>query len=155
MSIVWSSSTCNRAVLVDTWWTVPRRYVKRVAIRNLSRLDVIWTKLSSSGVSFFLPARSRAVSSQLSLHEAIIYSISNCFMNRKRKGSDSVLWQKPLHQQKRQKGKVTTQTTPQKSSITQRLWTDLGRSVGVATATRLVWFTWFTGPTFQLPATAV
>ena len=35
-------------------------------------------------------------------------------MKRKRKRSDSVLWQKPLHQQNRQKGKVTTQTTPQK-----------------------------------------
>ena len=36
---------------------------------------------------------------------------------------------------------VTTQTTPQKSSITQRLRTDLGRSVGVTTATQLVWLT--------------
>ena len=54
-----------------------------------------------------------------------------------------------------QKGKVTTQTTSQKSSITQRLRTDLGRSVGVTTATQLVWVTWFTGPTFPLPATAV
>ena len=52
---------------------------------------------------------------------------------RKRKRSDSILWQKPLHQQKCQKGKVTTQTTPQKSSIKQRLRTDLGRSVGVTT----------------------
>ena len=60
---------------------------------------------------------------------------------RKRERSDSVLWQKPLHQQKCQKGKVTTQTTPQKSSITQRLRTDLGWSVGVTTATQLVWFT--------------
>ena len=50
---------------------------------------------------------------------------------------------------------VTTQTTPQKSSIKQRLRTDLGRSVGVTTATQLVWLTWFTGPTFPLPATAV
>ena len=33
---------------------------------------------------------------------------------------------------------VTTQTTPQKSSIKQRLRTDLGRSVGVTTATQLV-----------------
>ena len=55
--------------------------------------------------------------------------------------SDSVLWQKPLHQQKCQKGKVTTQTTPQKSSIKQRLRTDLGRSVGVTKATQLVWLT--------------
>ena len=60
---------------------------------------------------------------------------------RKRKRSDSVLWQKPLHQQKCQKGKVTTQTTPQKSSIKQRLRTDLGRSVGVTKATQLVWLT--------------
>ena len=36
---------------------------------------------------------------------------------------------------------MTTQTTPQKSSITQRLRTDLGRSVGVTKATQLVWLT--------------
>ena len=36
---------------------------------------------------------------------------------------------------------MTTKTTPQKSSITQRLRTDLGRSVGVTTATQLVWLT--------------
>ena len=59
----------------------------------------------------------------------------------KRRRSDPVLWQKPLHQQKYQKGKVTTQTTPQKSSIKQQLRTDLGRSVGVTTATQLVWLT--------------
>ena len=35
----------------------------------------------------------------------------------KRRRSDPVLWQKPLHLQTCQKGKVTTQTTPQKSSI--------------------------------------
>ena len=60
---------------------------------------------------------------------------------RKRKRSDSVLWQKPLHKQKCQKGKVTTQKTPQKSSIKQRLRTDLGRSVGVTKAIQLVWLT--------------
>ena len=38
---------------------------------------------------------------------------------------------------------MTTQRTPQKSSITQRLWTDLGRSVGVTSATKLVWLAWF------------
>ena len=38
-------------------------------------------------------------------------------------------------------GKVTTQTTSQKSSIKQRLLTDLGRSVGVTTATQLMWLT--------------
>ena len=38
---------------------------------------------------------------------------------------------------------VTTQTPPHKSSITQRLRTDLGRSVGVTTATQLVLLTDF------------
>ena len=36
----------------------------------------------------------------------------------KRRRSDPVLWQKPLHQQKCQKGKATTQTTPQKLLVT-------------------------------------
>ena len=39
------------------------------------------------------------------------------------------------------KGKVTTQTMPKKSSITQRLRTGLGRSVGVTTTTQLLWLT--------------
>ena len=47
----------------------------------------------------------------------------------------------PAEMSKRQSQKVTTQTTPQKSSITQRLRTDLERSVGVTTATKLVWLT--------------
>ena len=38
------------------------------------------------------------------------------------------------------KGQVTTKTTQQKSSNKQRLWTDLGRSVGVTKATQLVVF---------------
>ena len=44
--------------------------------------------------------------------------IRNLWTERRR--SDPVLWQKPLHQQKCQKGKVTTQTTPQKKSIKQQ-----------------------------------
>ena len=39
------------------------------------------------------------------------------------------------------KGQSDTQTTPQKSSIKQQLRTDLGQSVGVTTATQLVWLT--------------
>ena len=74
-----------------------------------------------------------------------IFTRSLCYSTdqskRKRKRSDPVPRQKPPHQQKRQKGKVTTQTTPQKSSIKQQLRTDLGRSVGVTTATQLVWLT--------------
>ena len=49
---------------------------------------------------------------------------------RKRKRSDSSLWQKPLHRQKNPKSNVSTQKTPPKTSITQRLRTDLGRSAG-------------------------
>ena len=51
------------------------------------------------------------------------------------------------------KGQRDNTNTSPKSSITQRLWTDLGRSVGVITVTQLVWFTGFTGPTFPLTAT--
>ena len=63
----------------------------------------------------------------------------------KRKRSDSALWQKPLHRQKNPKSNVTTQRTPPKTSITQRLRTDLGRSAGVTKATQLVWLNRFTG----------
>ena len=71
-----------------------------------------------------------------------LHYVFNIFKTKRRR-SDPVLWQKPLHQQKCQKGKVTTQTTPQKSSIKQQLRSDLGRSVGVTAATKLVWWTWF------------
>ena len=47
---------------------------------------------------------------------------------KKRKRSDSDLWQKPLHPQKNPKSNVTTQNAT-KTSITQRLRTDLRRSV--------------------------
>ena len=33
--------------------------------------------------------------------------------------------------------------TPPKTSITQRLRTDVGRSVGVTAVTQLVWLNWF------------
>ena len=51
-------------------------------------------------------------------------------LRRKRRRSDPVLWQNPLCQQKIRKTKDNTQTPP-KSSITQRLWNDSGRLVGV------------------------
>ena len=70
---------------------------------------------------------------------------------RKRKRSDSVLWQKPLHQQKCQKGKVTTQTNATKKFDYTALRTDLGRSVGVTAATQLVWLTWFTAQPSHSP----
>ena len=50
----------------------------------------------------------------------------------------------PLYQQKIRKSKDNTQTPP-KTSFTQRLRTDLGRSVGVTTVIQLVWLNRFTG----------
>ena len=44
-----------------------------------------------------------------------------------------------------------TNKATKKSSITQRLRTDFGRSVWVTTATQLVRLFLFTGPTFPLP----
>ena len=67
--------------------------------------------------------------------------VTSLYCKTKRRRSDPVLWQKPLYQQKCQRRKVTTQTTPQKSSIKQQLRADLGRSVGVTTATQLVLLT--------------
>ena len=45
----------------------------------------------------------------------------------------------PIHSNKNPKRNVTTQNTPPKPSITQRLRTDLGWSVRVTTITLLVW----------------
>ena len=54
------------------------------------------------------------------------------------KRSDSVLWEKPIHPQKNTKTNVTTQNTT-KTSITQRMRTYLGRSVGRTTSAQPVW----------------
>ena len=45
----------------------------------------------------------------------------------KGKRSDSVLWQKPLHRQKKSKKQRDNTKTPPKTSITQRMGTDLGQ----------------------------
>ena len=85
---------------------------------------------------------------QISLQQCYaghIFKMKNALFQEKRKRSDSALWQKPLHWQKNPKSNVTTQRTPPKTSITQRLRTDLGRSAGVTIATQLVWLNQFTG----------
>ena len=46
------------------------------------------------------------------------------------------------------KGQSYNTNNATKKLITQQLWTDLGRSVGVTTATQMVWLNWFTGSTF-------
>ena len=56
---------------------------------------------------------------------------STCYWEKfKRKRSDSVLWQKPLHPQNNPKKQRDNIKTPPKTLITQLLRTDLGRSVG-------------------------
>ena len=49
------------------------------------------------------------------------------------------------------KGQSDNTNNATKSSIKQHLRTDLGWSVGVTTATQLVWLTWFTGPPSHSP----
>ena len=74
------------------------------------------------------------------------------YNKRKKKRSDQVKLQKPLHQQKYQKGKVTIQTTPQQqfdyTAIADRpriaSLSNKGHPTGVVT-----------GPTFPHPATTV
>ena len=81
--------------------------------------------------------------------------VQNFFlMKRKRRRSDPVLWQNPLYQQKIRKPKDNTQTPP-KTLITQRLQTDLGRSVGVTSHPTGVVKPVYGYPTFLLTATAV
>ena len=51
----------------------------------------------------------------------------------------------PTPTEKIKKSNATTQKRQPKTSITQRLRTDLERSVGVTIATQLVWLNRFTG----------
>ena len=49
---------------------------------------------------------------------------------------------RPIEKPKKQRENTKT---PPKTSIAQRLRTDLGRSVGVSIATQVVWFNRYTG----------
>ena len=80
--------------------------------------------------------------------------INSMSIKRKRRRSDPVLWQNPLYHQKIRKPKDNTQTPP-KTSITQRLRTDLGRSVGVTSHPTGVIKPVYGYPTWRLTATAV
>ena len=79
-----------------------------------------------------------------------IYSSCECFIlravgvKRKRRRSDSVLWQKTLYLKKIRKPMHNSKTRT-KTSFTQLLRTDLGRSVGVTTVIQLVLLNRFTG----------
>ena len=77
-----------RTVLVDSHVpeTVPTCYTKRVRCK---KCHPSWYDLNETFLRvvlvFVLSARSRAVSSQLCLHETINYSVGNCFINIKMK----------------------------------------------------------------------
>ena len=118
--------------LIDLFWPCPGSTIRRILVQMSMQM--------CRAHEYFIPTKCVKYPSSDSVVKADSV-FPYIHTKRKRKRSDSVLWQKPLHQQKCQKGKVTTQTTPQKSSIKQRLRTDLGRSVGVTTATQLVWLT--------------
>ena len=73
------------------------------------------------------------------------YDSSPIWMTREKEGDLTQSYDKtPLYQQKIRNSKDNTQT-PSKTSITQRLRTDLGRSDGVKTVIQLVWLNRFTG----------
>ena len=88
------------------------------------------------------------------LSRSLLHLNEHLIAKRKRRRSDPVLWQNPLYQQKIRKPKDNTQTPP-KTSITQRLRTDLGRSVGVLSHPTGVVKPVYMYPTFPINATVV
>ena len=77
-------------------------------------------------------------------------------LSKQSKDKKEEIWPSPMTKaptptENAKRAKWQHKTTPQKSSIKQQLRTDLGWSVGVTTATQLVWLTWFTGPPSPLP----
>ena len=69
------------------WWILAYQGLdvkqKVFAGKNLTSLNVIWMKRSSSGVTCFRSTRSWMVSSKHGLSETIDYSISSCLTNIK------------------------------------------------------------------------
>ena len=70
-------------------------------------------------------------------------------------GKKEEIWPSPMTKAptptEMSKGQSDNTNNATKSSIKQQLRTDLGRSVGVTTATKLVWLTWFTCPPSHSP----
>ena len=151
----WHYGTCSRLNCFKKY--IKKFYIGfqtgRVPWRSIASSPVVWA-CATAHVCNNWTNYTLLTSLPMFMKEALKFNIKSVSLSvpmTKRKRSYPVLWQKPLHQQKCQKGKVPTGTTPQNSSIKQRLRTGLGRSVGVTTATELVWLTWFTGPPFHSP----
>ena len=85
MPIFWAFSSCFEDGSWQFWWTLTyqRRFLdviqSRFVVRNVTRLDMIWMKRSSSGVSFCCVCPISG--GQLCLHGTIDYSVSIWFMN--------------------------------------------------------------------------
>ena len=142
----------KRKVRANCWRTgnlYPYRYIVfiyEIVVLIINGYFIIKRNALSSFISFETTGMVGLAWSSfhiVSILDIAIYSKRK--KKEKRKRSDSVLWQKPFHRQKNPKSNVTTQRTPPKTSITQRLRTDLGRSAGVTIATQLVWLNHFTG----------
>ena len=80
-------------------------------------------------------------------NDALFYKLIKTFIEKKEE-----IWLSPMTKTptpaEMPKGQSDNTNNAKRSSITQRLRTDLGRSVGV---TQLVWLTWFTGPPSHSP----
>ena len=89
-------------------------------------------------------------------HQQIIFMF---LVKRKRKRSDSVLWQNPYTNKNVKRAKWHKWHKQRHKKFDYRAVADRLRPVSWSTfvtmATKLVWFTWFTGPTFPLSVTTV
>ena len=91
MSIFWTFSTWFGDGSGQFWWdthvpeTVPRFYTKRVCCKKYhpTLYDLNETFLQWSKFLFCLSDLRRSQAGQICLHEAIDYSVSNCFINIK------------------------------------------------------------------------
>ena len=152
--LFWNFISCNISSL--KFYTFYETYLVSFFIRDLfweiywvDAFCVTWWILNhtNSNLSFFGTKMKRFLQQfrkNIDLRPLLQWQF---FSNkeRKRKRYDSVLWQNPLYQQTILNNKSDNIKTPPKISITQWLLTDLGRSVGIKTVTKLVWLNRFTG----------
>ena len=105
----------------------PNAKIKPICLYEINRSSIV--KITPA--LMFLPTFSRNFPPAKITTIIVVKDLTTSLIDDiPRKRSDSVLWQNPLYHQKIRKLKDNTQT-PQKTSITQRLRTDLGRSVWV------------------------
>ena len=136
-----------------TWWVsllVTSESTRTHVVKFYGRLRLIRSVLRASKFTV------------LKFNEIIIIMLIQQFLcqlsidlKRKRRRSDPVLWQKPPIPTENSKTKGQHTQTPPKTSITQRLRTDLGRSVGVTSNPTGVVKPVYGIPTFPLTAKAV